>query len=463
MNKLFEAVDNCKAFTLDEAMVTDYIDSDRLGEIIVNNPILSTYKDCIPMEGMILKMVGELGDQLYKVVKNDDGKFEAYMIDNTGRQLGDPFVLDESAKLNESNGFDGAESFDELREILDNQYESGSIDDDKYNEIEEIISHEETACEKYIEDRSAVTNTDYKDEIALTDQYISQAIEKISKLNESAMSDLDLLINDIINFFHDWDPYSVDMMDDELNYQSVAQALSNADEEIKLVNDIKEIANELDDGDELKNRANDLTNRIQVNESDDNVLDGDELRRKYFGDNLEVWSQPDEVIREINSKNFLTAKNFNQVLYDYENNPDSDWYIEVIKRAQGRIAERKERKELANQEKAQQDKIAREEREYKQAKRKLASLRKDHSTDIYLIDRLYQQIKDYETTHNVTEDDEPKNPNLMSFEDFKNEVDYYSDGRITDEDEIRQLYNEYYIARDGQVDLAQLISDWLSI
>lgn len=269
MNKLFEAVDNCRAFTLNEAMITDYIDSDKLGEMIANNPILSTYKDCIPMEGMVLKMVGELGDQLYKVVKIEDGKFEAYKIDNTGRQLGDPFALEESAKLNEDSEFDEAGSFDDLREILDSQYDSGSIDDDRYNEIEEIIDHEEAACEKYIKDRSAVTNTDYEDEIALTDQYISQAIEKINKLDESATSDLDSLINDIINFFHDWDPYSVDMVDGELNYQSVAQALSNEDEEIKLVNDIKEIANELDDGDELKNRANDLISRIQVTENID--------------------------------------------------------------------------------------------------------------------------------------------------------------------------------------------------
>jgi hypothetical protein len=103
MNRLFEAVDNQKFFTLNEARVTDYIDSDRLGEIISTNPILSTFNDCEPIEGMVLKMTGDMGVSYYKVIKNDDYTFEAYLIDQSGRQLGDAFPLeglelDESAK-----------------------------------------------------------------------------------------------------------------------------------------------------------------------------------------------------------------------------------------------------------------------------------------------------------------------------------------------------------------------------
>lgn len=100
MRNLFEAVDAQKFFTLDEAKVTDYIDADKLGEICSTNPILKTFNDCEPIEGMVLKMTGDMGVSYYKVIKNDDGDFEAYLIGNDGRQLGDPFLLE--SKLNES-------------------------------------------------------------------------------------------------------------------------------------------------------------------------------------------------------------------------------------------------------------------------------------------------------------------------------------------------------------------------
>lgn len=102
MRSLFETVDNQKFFTLNEAKVTDYIDSDRLGEIISTNPILSTFNDCEPIEGMVLKMTGDMGVSYYKVIKNDDYTFEAYLIDQSGRQLGDAFPL-EGLELNESS------------------------------------------------------------------------------------------------------------------------------------------------------------------------------------------------------------------------------------------------------------------------------------------------------------------------------------------------------------------------
>lgn len=100
MKNLFETVDNQKFFTLNEAKVTDYIGSDRLGEIISTNPILSTFNDCEPIEGMVLKMTGDMGVSYYKVIKNDDYEFEAYLIDQSGRQLGDAFPL-ENLELDE--------------------------------------------------------------------------------------------------------------------------------------------------------------------------------------------------------------------------------------------------------------------------------------------------------------------------------------------------------------------------
>ena len=100
--KLNEAIDNLNSYVIKEAKVTDYIDPDRLGEIVISNPILKTFKDCEPIENMILKMTGDMGISYYKVIKNDDDQFEAYLISKDGKQLGDPFLLD-SSDLNEDN------------------------------------------------------------------------------------------------------------------------------------------------------------------------------------------------------------------------------------------------------------------------------------------------------------------------------------------------------------------------
>lgn len=113
MRNLFEAVDAQKFFTLDEAKVTDYIDADRLGEICSTNPILRTFNDCEPIEGMVLKMTGDMGVSYYKVIKNDDGDFEAYLIDQSGKQLGDAFPL-EWLDLDESSS--GSLEFEETEE-----------------------------------------------------------------------------------------------------------------------------------------------------------------------------------------------------------------------------------------------------------------------------------------------------------------------------------------------------------
>ena len=131
MKNLFETVDNQKFFTLNEAKVTDYIDSDRLGEIISTNPILSTLNDCEPIEGMVLKMTGDMGVSYYKVIKNDDYEFEAYLIDQSGRQLGDAFPLeglelDEEAIFNHSGERCPKCNSGKYVEVDDAEYDDGT-------------------------------------------------------------------------------------------------------------------------------------------------------------------------------------------------------------------------------------------------------------------------------------------------------------------------------------------------
>lgn len=115
--------------------------------------------------------------------------------------------------------------------------------------------------------------------------------------------------------------------------------------------------------------------------------------------NYDPYSQPQEVIDEINSKNFFIADSFDEVLSDYENNPDSDWYIDVIKQAQQNI----ERRKAKEQEKAEKKAVADEEKEYKLAKSELNKLRKEHSTRIGRIEYLFNLVKDYESKHGITE------------------------------------------------------------
>lgn len=129
-------------------------------------------------------------------------------------------------------------------------------------------------------------------------------------------------------------------------------------------------------------------------ESDD-FNSSEETRSKYYESNYDPYSQPKEVIDEIN-KGTCFVSNFDELLNDYESNHDSDFYIDVIKAAQTNLALNKEKKakdlEVQNKQKADKD----AERQYKEDKRKLAALRKNHSTNVDLIDVLYNRIKKYE-------------------------------------------------------------------
>ena len=80
-----------------ESKVTDYIDEDELDILIKNNKVLGDVtKNYEAIEDMILDVTTDMGHSYYKVIRNDDGSFEAYWIDKSGKKLGDNFILKES-------------------------------------------------------------------------------------------------------------------------------------------------------------------------------------------------------------------------------------------------------------------------------------------------------------------------------------------------------------------------------
>lgn len=84
-----------------EAKVTDYINEEELDVLVKSNPIFvaNNYE---ALEDMILDVTSDMGHSYYKVIKNDDGSFEAYWMDKKGTRLGDNFILKESKKVEES-------------------------------------------------------------------------------------------------------------------------------------------------------------------------------------------------------------------------------------------------------------------------------------------------------------------------------------------------------------------------
>ena len=148
-----------------------------------------------------------------------------------------------------------------------------------------------------------------------------------------------------------------------------------------------------------------------LHESDEEYVIDDEETKKYaekyqksqevadsmFNHNFDPYSQPQEVINIINKERIFGCKNYQQLLKDYETG--SDWYMDVIKEAQRRLA----LKNIKAKEKEEKDAEAYAEKEYKSAKRELSKLRKEHSLKIDKIDYLFNFIKDYESKHGITE------------------------------------------------------------
>ena len=148
-----------------------------------------------------------------------------------------------------------------------------------------------------------------------------------------------------------------------------------------------------------------------LKEDEDYVIDDEELKKyaaKYqasdkrskemFKGNYDPYSQPQEIIDIIN-KGIAGCSSWKELMNDYNDNPESDWYIDIIRAAQRELA----RRDIDKKEKEEKQKDVDEEKEYKSAKRELDKLRKEHSTRVGRIDYLFNLIKDYESKHGIEE------------------------------------------------------------
>lgn len=222
--------------------------------------------------------------------------------------------------------------------------------------------------------------------------------------HEQLINNIEYVIGGYANGMSD-DPDSYKpMTEDELIkycYSEIFDIKNDGEGGTKLLkgvcDDLKFLGNDLIKSEILRIGKEEGVLTEEKKESDDSNT-SEETRTKYYGTNYDPYNQPQEVKDEIN-KGTCFVSNFDELLDDYESNHDSDFYIDVIKRAQTNLALSKEKKvkdlEVQNKQKADND----AERQYREDKRKLAALRKNHSTNVDLIDTLYNRIKKYEEEH----------------------------------------------------------------
>ena len=78
--------------------------------------------------------------------------------------------------------FEDIDSLQDLQEVIENLYEQEKIDDDIYDEVSDYISTRLAEVEKYIEERSKVTNTDEKDIVGIMEDNTLDAIERVKEI-----------------------------------------------------------------------------------------------------------------------------------------------------------------------------------------------------------------------------------------------------------------------------------------
>ena len=140
MYKKLKLVESAK---LTEAKVTDYVSEDELAELIKNNSILNVVNDFRVLDDMYIEITTDMGKSIYKVVKNDDGKLEAYWSDKDGKALGDSFVLKESVNLTEADE-------EELEDRIDDLEDTIETNDD----LQDTVDSEEEQDENPVEEES---------------------------------------------------------------------------------------------------------------------------------------------------------------------------------------------------------------------------------------------------------------------------------------------------------------------
>ena len=78
--------------------------------------------------------------------------------------------------------FENIDSLQDLQEVIENLYEQEKIDDDIYDEVSDYVSTRIDEVEKYIEERSKVTNTDEKDIVGIMEDNTLDAIERVKEI-----------------------------------------------------------------------------------------------------------------------------------------------------------------------------------------------------------------------------------------------------------------------------------------
>lgn len=99
--------------------------------------------------------------------------------------------------------FEDIDSLQDLQEVIENLYEQEKIDDDIYNEVSDYISTRIDEVEKYIEERTKVTNTDEKDIVGIMEDNTLDAIERVKEIINGKKSvkeeSKEITLDDVLN------------------------------------------------------------------------------------------------------------------------------------------------------------------------------------------------------------------------------------------------------------------------
>lgn len=139
-------------------------------------------------------------------------------------------------------------------------------------------------------------NNEIKRFRANSDEDAIKSFDKYNHLEEKKkLSDFDQLVQDIYDFYSEWDPYGLDY-DEEIDLDSIRKALSDPDDDTNVLYDIQEIAKELEDDPELKAKANSIISRLQMNEAEESKEDKP-APRFNVGDKVTYDGVPAEIIK----------------------------------------------------------------------------------------------------------------------------------------------------------------------
>ena len=99
--------------------------------------------------------------------------------------------------------FEDIDSLQDLQEVIENLYEQEKIDDDIYDEVSDYVSTRIDEVEKYIEERSKVTNTDEKDIVGIMEDNTLDAIERVKEIINGKKSvkeeSKEITLDDVLN------------------------------------------------------------------------------------------------------------------------------------------------------------------------------------------------------------------------------------------------------------------------